>query len=287
MGILDEIQKELRTAPRKRSAVVGAGKRRPTQVERMLLIAAAAQLIAGPRKNPTRAQLARATRAVDARIAKETAVSGRGQSDVVGGFWDNVKNLAKSAGNAAVRAAPAVFGFVTKNPQILLPLAGAAVASPFLIRAISAASASPQAQQEAAAGPPPPPPDAVPVTNITAPTNEAEDVLGVHHSWDDTVVGEITEEEAALAGSGGATERESMERLRGTSVMGASSAMGAGEVHHDHYRAAVMVKAAELAKGKKPSTKDFYLAKKLMDRRLQRKRLKVAIPGARPGRRTR
>lgn len=293
IGILDEIQKALKktkTSRKRRpspTSTSGAAKRKPTKVERMLFIAAAAQLIAGPRKNPTRAQLDRATKAVDARIAKETGMSGGG-SDVVGGFWDKVKGLAQSAGNAAMRVAPAVFGFVTKNPQIMLPLAGAALASPFLISAISAASASPQAQQEAAAGPPPPPPpDAVPVATFKPPGGggepEPEEVLGMQHSWDeqgDGVYGEITEEEAALAQSGGATERESMQRLRGTSMM------GAGAVHHDHYRAAVMVKAAELAKGKPPTTRHYYMAKRLMDRTLRKKDLKVAIPGARPSRRT-
>lgn len=282
MGILlDDIYGELTRAAAKRRRLSDMGSMsRPTKVERMLLIASAAQLIAGPRRNPTRAQLATATETVDRKISSST-LSGWTS---MGGFWDKVKSLGRSSGNAAVRAA----GFAARNPQIVLPLAAGMIASPFLIKAISEASKTSQAKEEAATSPPPPPTgETVTVAAPPAQASDDESLLGLHNGWDgagsvDAVVGAMTEEEAELARAGGGSEQESMARMYGASCsMGAAS-----ELEHDAYRAAVLRQAARLADGRHPTTREFFVAKRALDRQLRKRGIKVAIPGAQPGRRT-
>lgn len=293
MAILGEIYKALpkRQPPffRKVSTSGGAA-RKPTRVERMLLIAAAAQLLAGPGKNPTKAQLAKATAGVDQKISREVMAGAFVGSSFVGGFWDKVKSLAQSAGGAAVRAAPAAIGFVSKNPQIVLPLVAGAVASPFLISAISAASKSPQAVEEKAAKKPKDLPEGE-AKAFSPETGKEEDngvmgsVRGNFRGWDEkgAFVGSgITEEEKELASSGGSTERAAMARVRGgTSCMG-----GEISVPHDKYRALIMKQASKLAGGKQPATKHFFVAKKAVDGALKENGISIQLPGAAPGRRT-
>lgn len=293
MAILGEIYKALpkRQPPFfKKVSLSGGGARKPTAVERMLLIAAAAQLLAGPGKNPTKQQLAKATAGVDRKISREIMAGAFVGSSFVGGFWDKVKGLAKSAGGAAVRAAPAAVGFVSKNPQIVLPLVAGAVASPFLISAISAASKSSQAVEEKAEKKPKNLPEGEAKTFSPETGKEEENGVmgGNFKGWDergDFVGSHITEEEAALAQSGGQTERAAMTRVRGTSVMG-SAFVGGASVPHEKYRATVMKRASKLAGGKAPETRHFFLAKKAVDGALKQRGIKIQLPGAAPGRRT-
>jgi hypothetical protein len=256
----------------------GAAKRPPTKVERMLLIAAAAQLIAGPGKNPTREQLAAAKRGVDRKLAG-TSASGSWSS---GSFWNKVTSLAKQAGGAAVRAAPAATKWVGKNPQIFLPIATGAIASPFLISAITAASKSKQAATEAASSPPPPPEGEVvaavaPSTSDAPPEAEESESMGLWQGWDENRMhGELSEEEIALGECGGASERAAL--MRTHSVL-------EGAISHDAYRASVLHNARRLAGGS-PQTKDIFKAEKMVKNKLNRSGISVQIPGASPGRRT-
>lgn len=261
------------------SSGIGAGKP-VSRVERMLLIASAAQLLAGPGKNPTKAQLAAATRGVNRKLA--SGMSGSWES---GSFWKKVSRMAKQAGTAAVRAAPAAAKWAAKNPHIVLPIATGAIASPFLIKAITAAAKSPQAQQEAAEAPPPPPEGEVMVKTADAlqPEGEGEQdegmMMGLWQGWDEvTVRGALTEEEVALAESGGTAEQEAILRTRGSNGVG-------GEISHDGYRATVMRRAQRLAGGD-PSTKHFFMAERQVRKALRKNGVKISIPGARPSRRT-
>lgn len=294
--ILGEIQKALgKKQPPffKAVSTSGGAARKPTRVERMLLIAAAAQVLAGPGKNPTKAQLAKAKAGVDQKIKREVMAGAFVGSSFVGGFWDKVKTLAKTAGSAAVRAAPAAVGFVSKNPQIVLPVVAGAIASPFLISAISAASKSSQAVEEKSEKKPKdlPPGETVAFSPEAAKEGVKEEDNGImggqFKSWDErgAFVGSITEEEAALAESGGSSERAAMARVRGTCVMGGAF-VGAASVPHDKYRATVMKRASALAGGKAPDTRHFFLAKKDVDKALKQRGVKIALPGAAPSRRT-
>jgi hypothetical protein len=253
----------------------------------MLLIAAAAQLLAGPGKNPTRSQLAAATRGVDRKLAGATTTSGTWSS---GSFWSKVSSLAKQSGGAAVRAAPAAAMFISKNPQIVLPIAAGLVASPFLISAITAASKSKQALSEAQTSPPPPPAEGsvaavAPETSPEAPPEDGAMSMGLRQGWDETshvhgMFGSSCagEEEIALAMEGGRAERAAFRRTRKGSMMG-------GEISHDGYRAAVLRQANRLAKGQ-PQTKHLFLAEKMVKGKLGRHGIRINVPGAAPGRRT-
>jgi hypothetical protein len=151
-----------------RAAIVGGPppKRSVTPAEYMLLVAAAAQTLAGAGKNPKPAQVVLARKLVDKKLAGGSTSSGSWSS---GGFWSKVSKLAKQAGNAAVRLAPQAGKMLKSAAPIILPLAAGAIASPFLIKAISAASSSKQAKREAATAPPPPPTgDVVVVTETPA-----------------------------------------------------------------------------------------------------------------------
>lgn len=281
MTLFQAIKEELAvTFGPRRVSVSGAAKRKPTKVERMLLIAAAAQLLAGPGKNPTREQLAIAKRGVDRKLAG-TSTSGSWSS---GSFWSKVTSLAKQSGGAAVRAAPAAAKWAAQNPQILLPIAAGAVASPFLISAITAAAKSKQALSEATASPPPPPEgETVTAVAPTAPAAAPEEPgamsMGLHQGWDEgsTVHGALTEEEIALGECGGASERAAL--LRTHSVLGE-------EISHDAYRASVLHNARRLARGGAPGTKHIFMAEKLVKGKLRRNGIDIQIPGAAPGRRT-
>lgn len=286
MTLLQAIREEFTSIrqlgkPGSLSSGIGAGKP-VSRVERMLLIASAAQLLAGPGKNPTRAQLVAATRGVNRKLA--SGVSGSWES---GSFWKKVGRVAKQAGRAAVRAAPAAAKWAGRNPHIVLPLATGALASPFLIKAITAASKTPQAQQEAAEAPPPPPQGQGEMT-VTAdapppaegegqPAEQDESMMGICHSWDE-MHGALTEEEVALAESGGSSEQEALLRTRGSGVVG-------GEISHDGYRATVLRRAQRLAGGD-PSTKHFFMAERQVKQALRKNGVKISIPGARPSRRT-
>lgn len=175
-----------------RSATMGAApaKRKVTPAEYMLLVAAAAQTLAGAGKNPSPAQVAMARRLVDRKLAG-TSSSGSWSS---GSFWSKVKKIAKQAGNAAVRIAPQAGKFAMKAAPIVLPLAAGAIASPFLIKAITSASSSKQAKQEAVEAPPPPPSGDVVVVTPEQPAEGAPtkiepegglaDILGVGPYFD-------------------------------------------------------------------------------------------------------
>lgn len=285
MTLFQAIRDELAATfgPRRPGMLSGDAKKRPTKVERMLLIAAAAQLLAGPGKNPTRAQLATATRGVDRKLAS-TSTSGSWSS---GGFWSKVANLAKASGGAAVRAAPAAAKWVGKNPQIILPLAAGAVASPFLISAITAASKSKQAMDEATSSPPPAPEgETVKAVAPSAPAEAPEEAsmsMGLHQGWDESsrVHGSSCagEEEVALAMEGGRCERAAFRRTHGGSVMGE-------EISHDAYRASVIHNARRLAGGRAPETKHIFMAEKMVKGTLGRRGIAINVPGAAPGRRT-
>ena len=55
---------------------------------------------------------------------------------------------------------------------------------------------------------------------------------------------------------------------------------------HDAYRATVMKQAIKDARGKTPSTKHLFGAKKKVDEFLGKAGVSIFLPGARPGRRT-
>lgn len=279
MTLFQAIKEELAvTFGPRRVSLSGAAKRKPTPVERMLLIAAAAQLLAGPGKNPTRAQLAAATRGVDRKLAG-TSTSGNWSS---GSFWSKVANLAKQSGGAAVRAAPAAAKWVGKNPQIILPIAAGAVASPFLLTAITAAAKSKQAMSEATASPPPPPEGetvtaVAPAAPEAAPEEPGAMSMGLHQGWDEgSSMHGLTEEEIALGECGGASERAAL--LRTHSVLGE-------EISHNAFRASVMHNARRLAGGP-PGTKHIFKAEKMVRGKLARDGISINVPGAAPGRRT-
>lgn len=245
-----------------------------TPVERMLLVASAAQVFAGPGKNPTKQQLDAAKLAVDRKLKGQATTSSGSWSS--GSFWSKVKNLANGAGQAAVQSVPTLAKWGVKNPQVLLPLATGAVASPFLIKAIMTAASSKQARDEASDRPTPPKSEenvAVSVPNKeTAPPPE-ESPPAASLGWMGR--GTPSEEEVASAESGGSSERAALARM-----------YGGPAISNDGYRATVMRQALKMAGGRAPTSKHVLLAETKVKRTLRRNGVTVVMPGASPARRT-
>jgi len=91
-----------------------------------------------------------------------------------------------------------------------------------------------------------------------------------------------SDEEIAGRESGGLRRRRRRYRRFRPSALTASGAA----VPHDVYRAAIWQKASRLAGGGRPQTSDLARAKLEVDARLGRRGARIAIPGAKPGRRT-
>jgi hypothetical protein len=87
----------------------------------------------------------------------------------------------------------------------------------------------------------------------------------------------LGEEELALAGDGGRAERASQRRLSGIGGLGVSNTV---------YRATVQKQAIKHAGGKRPSTKDLFLAKSAVDKAIGKAGIQIFMPGSQPGRRT-
>jgi|WetSurMetagenome_2_1015567.scaffolds.fasta_scaffold78478_2 hypothetical protein len=61
---------------------------------------------------------------------------------------------------------------------------------------------------------------------------------------------------------------------------------GEGDIRHDEYRALVVRQAVRDAGNRNPSTRHFWRAQKKVNSALGMAGVTIAIPGARPGRRT-
>jgi hypothetical protein len=88
------------------------------------------------------------------------------------------------------------------------------------------------------------------------------------------------EEEAALAGDGGSSERQAVARCNGRSFIGGP------QVSNTLYRATVQKQAIKHAGGKRPTTKDIFLAKAAVDKAIGKAGITLFMPGSKPGRRT-
>jgi len=276
-----------------------------------LLVAAAAQKIAGPGKTPTSGQVRTAETKMKERLARRNvSVSGVEKADQqlgevkkhlnecavagwgAGSFWSKVKSTAASAARASRPYLP-----------YAAPLLPAAAATPFIIKAIRAREAAkraraaqmapspeaeaPPAEEPAAEEPAAEAPLSTPEAEGQVPQGEGlESVAGNWGGWDEReMMSGVTAEERELALMGGSAEREALvrralRRRRRSRVSGAA-------LPHDLYRAAVWQRAQKLKKAGQPQARALFIAQKSVDRDMSRSGVSVAIPGARPGRITR
>jgi hypothetical protein len=181
----------------------------------------------------------------------------RNATSTSGSFWGSLKNAAVSAASVI----PGVFS--NQNVRKALPFVAAslpiaAIATPLLIKALSD-----QKKRQAGASAPAPVQEEQQTSPIAAPNTEESD--------------------AATAAGGaevGAAKR------RGPPYYFPPFITVGAQIPHEIYRAAVMQHAQRLAGRGTPSTTEMFRAERLVQNGLARRGVQVAIPGARPGRRT-
>lgn len=167
---------------------------------------------------------------------------------------------------------PTLAAYAQTNPAYAPPAATSPYAYPYNTPAYQAPTAQPTYYEDAYG-------NFIPTNQVPG---QAQPTIDVYQG---------DEEAEALAGDGGATERESLGRIGwygnsfvGDDMMG-SSVVG-NAIPHENYRVAVMKAAVKSAGGGKPTTKDFFKAKAAVDQVIGKSGIKIYMPGAQPGRRT-
>lgn len=252
--------------------------------EYALLNVAVAQKLAGPGKTPTARQVGEAvkqskdavlrrgvgvrggTTQVDSlmnRVRNElSGISGMGD-DECGGLWDKIKSI-------VVKTSPAV-PFVGPTYGLAVPI----------VKSIAAQQAK-QAQRVASQA-------ALETANkavLTATDNEHELALDDEHpssSAGESITHAYDMAEKELDMMGGDAP-PSMRRRRRRHRAGTVQMLG---VPPEVFQISVIQRANKLARGRKPSTKDIFVAHQSVKKDMERAGARISIPHARPGRVTR